>query len=83
MHYTVHGTLQARILEWVAILLSRGSSQPRNQTQVSHMAGRFFTSWAAREAQATKKDEAASPWGGQVRLQEKASEVVKGPGPRS
>ena len=37
----VHGILQARILEWVA---KRGSSQPRDQTQVSHIAGRFFTS---------------------------------------
>ena len=41
----------ARILEWVAIPISRGSSQPRNQTQVSHIAGRFFTSWATRETQ--------------------------------
>ena len=39
MHYTVHGILQARILEWVAIPFSRGSSQHRNQTQVSHIAG--------------------------------------------
>ena len=43
---SVHGSLQARILEWVAIPLSRGSSQPRDQTQVSHNAGRFFTIWA-------------------------------------
>ena len=41
---------QARILEWVAMPSSRGSSQPRDQTQVSHIAGRFFTSWATREA---------------------------------
>ena len=41
----VHGILQARILEWVAFPLSRGSSQPRNQTQVvSHIAGRLLTS---------------------------------------
>ena len=40
---SVHGTLQARILEWVAVLSSRGSSQLRDQTQVSHIAGRFFT----------------------------------------
>ena len=46
----VHGILQARILEWVAVPFSRGSSQPRDRTQVSHTAGRFFTSWAAREA---------------------------------
>ena len=37
------GILQARILEWVALPSSRGSSQPRDQTQVSHIAGRFFT----------------------------------------
>ena len=37
------GVLQARILEWVAISFSRGSSQPRDQTQVSHIVGRFFT----------------------------------------
>ena len=49
--YTVRGILQVRILEWVTIPFSRGSSQPRNQTQVFHFAGRFFTSWATREAQ--------------------------------
>ena len=47
----VHGILQARILEWVAVPFSRGSSQPRDGTQVSHIAGGFFTSWATREAQ--------------------------------
>ena len=47
----IHGILQARILEWVAFSFSEGSSQPRDQTQVSHIAGRFFTSWATREAQ--------------------------------
>ena len=41
--------LQARILEWVAFSLSRASSQPRDWTQVSHIAGKFFTSWAIRE----------------------------------
>ena len=46
----VHGILQARILGWVAFPFSRGSSQPRDQTQVSHIADRFFTSWATREA---------------------------------
>ena len=44
MDYTVHGILQARILEWVVAPFSRGSSQPRDQTQVFHIAGRFFTS---------------------------------------
>ena len=51
MDYTVHGILQARILEWVAFPFSRGSSQPRDQTQVFCLAGRFLTSRATREAQ--------------------------------
>ena len=50
MDSVVHGILQARILEWVAFPFSRGSSQPRHQTQVSYIAGRFFTVWATREA---------------------------------
>ena len=50
MDYTVHGILQARILEWVAFPFSRESSRPRNQTRVSHIAGRFFTHWAIRKA---------------------------------
>ena len=49
--FSVHGILQARILQWVAIPFSRGSSQHRNQTQVSFIAGRFFTVWTTREAQ--------------------------------
>ena len=44
MDFIVHGILQAEMLEWEAIFFSRGSSQPRDQTQVSHIAGRFFTS---------------------------------------
>ena len=44
------GILQARIPEWIAIPSCRGSSQPRDQTQVSCIAGRFFTIWATREA---------------------------------
>ena len=92
MDYTVHGILQARILEWVAFPFSRGfsnpgieprslqadslpgepqgkpkntgvgslfllwgSSQPRNRTRVSCIAGRFFTSWATREAKCVHK----------------------------
>ena len=47
---SVHGILKARILEWVVISFSRRSSQPRNWTQVSRIAGRFFTSKATREA---------------------------------
>ena len=48
--YTVHGILQARILEWVAFSFSRGSSPSRDWTHISHIAGGFFTSWATREA---------------------------------
>ena len=47
---SVHGILQGRILEWVAVLFSKGSSQLRDQTQVSCIAGRSFTVWATREA---------------------------------
>ena len=47
---SVHRTLRARIPEWVANPFSSGSSQPRDQTQVSCIAGRFFTVWATREA---------------------------------
>ena len=48
---SVHGILQARILEWVAMPFSRGFSTPRDRTQVSCIAGRSFTIWASREAQ--------------------------------
>ena len=47
---SVHGILQARILEWVTISFSKGSSQPRDQTLVPCITGRFFTGWATREA---------------------------------
>ena len=50
MDYTVHGILQARILEWVALPFSRGSSWSRNRTGVSCAIGRFLTNWAIREA---------------------------------
>ena len=48
---SVHGILQARILEWVALPFPRGSSQPRDRIQVSLIEGRFFTIWAIREGQ--------------------------------
>ena len=51
MDYTVHGILQARILEWVVFPFFTGSSQPRDWTQVSCIADGFFTSWTTREAQ--------------------------------
>ena len=44
MDYTVHGILQTRILEWVAFPFSRGSSQTRDRTQVSHIAGEWKVS---------------------------------------
>ena len=50
---STHGIFQVRVLEWVAISFSTGSSQPRDRTWVSHIAGRHFTIWATREA--TKK----------------------------
>ena len=53
------GILQARILEWAAISFSRGSSPPRDQTQIPRITGRFFPSWGNREVHA-----AASHWGG-------------------
>ena len=55
MDYTAPGILQARILEWVVFPFSRGSSQPRGQTQASCTAGGFFPSWATREARWFKK----------------------------
>ena len=48
---SVRGILQTRMLEWVAILFSRASSRSRDWTQISCIAGRFFTVWATREAQ--------------------------------
>ena len=48
---SIHGILQARILEWVTISFSRGSSQPRDQTRVSRIGGRRFNLGATREAQ--------------------------------
>ena len=50
MGYTVHGILQARVLEWVAFSFSSGSSQPRDRTQVSHIAGRFFYQLSHQES---------------------------------
>ena len=49
MDYIVHGILLARILECVAVPFSRGSSQPKDWTQVSCITGRFFTSWVTRD----------------------------------
>ena len=56
MDYTVQGILQAGTLEWVAVPFSRGSSQPRDRTQVSRIAGRFFTREFTGEVPGTRKD---------------------------
>ena len=61
MDYTVYGILQTRILEWVAFPFSRGSPQPRDQTQIIHIAGRFFNSWATIEAQISAMTSLAGP----------------------
>ena len=50
---SLHGILQARVLEWIAISFSRGSSQPRDRTRVSLIPGRRFNLWATREAPVT------------------------------
>ena len=50
LDFSVRGILQARILEWIAISFSRGSSWPRDRTQVSRIGGRRFNLWATREA---------------------------------
>ena len=56
---SVHAILWAKMLKWVVIPFSRGSSWPRDQTQVSCISGRFFTIWDTREAQ---KEGDRSPW---------------------
>ena len=61
---SVHGILQARILEWVAMPFSRVSSQPRDQTQVSHIADIFVTIWATRgNPEALRQGSASSSHG--------------------
>ena len=55
MDCIVHGILQARLLEWVALPFCRESSQFRDWTQVSHIAGKFSTSWATKDIKPTKQ----------------------------
>ena len=81
MVYTVHGIFQAKILEWVAFPFSRGSSQPRIQTQVSHISGRFFTNWATREVRKGRESwgllhnpEAAMAWWSGAEEEKKGNE---------
>ena len=52
----VHGILRARMLEWVAVPFSKESSKPSDRTQVSHIAGKFLTIWATREAKNNERD---------------------------
>ena len=61
MGYTRRRILQARILEWVAFPFSRGSSQPRDGTQVSCFTGRYFTNWDTRDINFVFIE--ASKWG--------------------
>ena len=62
MDYAVREILLARILEWVAVPFSKGSSQPRDWTQVSCIAGAFFTNWATRKADLSKEERVISCW---------------------
>ena len=56
LFYLWHSPGKARILQWVAIPFSKGYSWPRDQTWISHIAGRLFTIWATREAQLIQTD---------------------------
>ena len=61
------GTLQARIVEWVAMPSSRGSSQPRDRTRVSHIAGGFFTSQVTNSCQCWRRKRCRlDPWVGKI-----------------
>ena len=64
--FSIHGTFQARVLEWAAISFSRGYSQARDRTQISCIAGRCFTIWATGEAPSLQKCEG---WIGEERNQ--------------
>ena len=61
------GILQARIIEWVAMPSSRGSSQPRDWIQVSRVAGGFFTNWATREASVQHCNLQSILWSNEIR----------------
>ena len=73
---SVHGIIQARVLEWVAIAFSRGSSQPRDWTRVSCIADRRFTIWATRKQtigyRGGKKLQCWSP----VKVKENSTEMM-------
>ena len=82
--FSAHGILQARILEWIAVSFSRGSSQPRNRTQVSCIAGKFFTDWATWEtrAQLEKGPGPSSRIDGDIVLDCDLSKLIYGAPPR-
>ena len=62
----VHGILQARIQEWVAFPFSRASSQRRDRTQVCHIAGGFFTTWATREGRKSQTRLSNQAWANRI-----------------
>ena len=74
---SVHGIFQARVLEWVAIAFSRGSSQARDQTWVSRISGRHFTVWATREGVSRQTEEGGwedrEAHGGEIFVQQNAA----------
>ena len=74
---SVYGILQARILEWVTISSSRGSSQPRDWTWVSCIAGRFFTIWATRKAQYIMYICSLALWKNHLSLRNELVTIVK------
>ena len=73
---SVCGILQTRTLEWVAISFSRGSSWPRDRTQVSLIAGRFFTVWATRQDTHTVLPSNFYRWGYSSLEREGVSQVL-------
>ena len=73
--FSVHRIFQARVLEWVAISFSRGSSWLRDRTQVSCFAGRRFTLWATREENWTK--DAHTMWATQARIDEDIQNEIR------
>ena len=75
---SVHGIFQARVLEWAAISFSRGSSQPRDRTWVSFIAGRHFTIWATWEAKGAGGDTGKEQrWGDEWQREEKVGKGEK------
>ena len=84
----VHGILQARVLEWVALSFSRGASRIRSPTRVSHIAGRRFTIWATGEVRKVRKpqekswelSEAVGSWGWRKKVVTKIQSISEAAG---